>query len=764
MEIMQMNKIYRHTLRGLLLPAITFVAAACCVPDAAARMTYKLNDTVRTGFDAMDYVLQKPLGNPRFENKRFGDHFFMSGGAGVSMAGLHARPGFGLELQLGDWITPLHGWRVNFNAGAHSVASGYSYVPYGSVSADYLLNFTSLLRGYRPGRKFELIGALGAEYQRVKDKSAWGNEVGIRASLQARFNVRPSLYLYLEPRLTLLAGTRYRGVTNEFRRFRPDLGFYVGLGYRLLRGDERSLGTDRFLNVDDSHLFFGVGAGAATFARGASESSIGPDAQIYVGKWLSSAAGLRLKAQFGKYLLPGRVPPHHYIASGMLDYVWNITSAFGGYRPDEVFGLNLNLGVGLGYVNNAKAKLYPGVEGGLTASFRLSPNWSLYIEPQVQLFTRSFGEAAGKGRSLAPMASVMAGINYTIGNFYHNFPQSYQDYLAARNYFLTIGGAPSIRMRGDYGTGFAGIAGFGKRFTPVSSWRLTADGEVFSNTPHFVSLALSADYMFSISTSMAGFNPDRVFDLSGVLGITGGFAHYRGPVRPLIGAKAGLHGAFRLSEALDLFIEPQFVAMKTSAAGAAGWTPGVRVMAGLTYRLGRKASFSDDAFEDAPIEGRRNFVSISGGPTFFSSNIMAKNVNGAVDLSVGRWFTLVSGLRAGITYDFIPDEIKRRRLNMGLVHADYMLNVTSLITRDETRRFHIIGLLGGGVGFSDAQDSKAGLMLETGMQFRYNLPSNIDLHIEPNASFIMNRVTPNYASSSRFTAMGRVMFGASYRF
>ena len=101
---------------------------------------------------------------------------------------------------------------------------------------------------------------------------------------------------------------------------------------------------------------------------------------------------------------------------------------------------------------------------------------------------------------------------------------------------------------------------------------------------------------------------------------------------------------------------------------------------------------------------------------------------------------------------------------MGSVHADYLLNMTSLVTRDAMRRFHIIGVLGGGVSFSDAAHSRAGLMLETGMQFRYNLPFNVDVHLEPDVSFVMNRVMPNYRHSSRFSVITRVMAGASYRF
>lgn len=760
-----MTNTKRKSLRGLIAAPL-MLAAAAFSPDASARMTYQLNDTVRSGMNAMDHLLQKPLGNPVFENKRFGDHFFMSGAAGVASGGIYTRPGAALELQLGDWISPVHGWRITLGGGAHSVRDGYSYVPYGSVGADYLINFTSLLRGARKGRPFELVGGLGAEFQGVRSEGTYYKELGVRASLQTRFNLSRSLYLYLEPRLTLSAGNRYAGIPDQPRRFRPDLGLYVGLGYRLLHGEERSAYSEPFVNIDDSHLFFGAGVGAASFIRGGSRSTIGSDTYFFAGKWLSYVSALRLKAEIGKY--PVSYADDRYIASGMLDYVWNITNAFSGYHPSSVFGLNLNLGVGLGYVNRGKAKYYPGVEAGLTASFRLSPNWSLDIEPQAQLFTRAFADAAGKGNCLSPMASVKAGLTYTIGNFYHDHPESLTDYLAARNYFLTAGAALSYRLRDSYGPGVNAIVGFGKRFTPVSSWRIAFDGEFFTRFPRFVSLGASADYLFSISTSMAGFNPDRVFDLSGLVGLTGGVSHQGGDdkaIEPLIGAKVGLHGDFRLCDYLDLFIEPQGVMMYTRRYGSSVMTPGVRLMAGLTYRLGRKSNPAGYSLEGSPVEHQQTFVSLSGGPTAFTGNVRNGRINGALDAAIGGWFNLASGLRVGVTYDFIPSDVKWLRLNMGTVHADYLLNISSLITRDETRRFHIIGFLGGGVAFSGQRCSSAGLAVDGGAQFRYNLPwYNIDLHIEPNVSFIMNRVTPEYVSSTRFTTMARLLFGVSYRF
>jgi hypothetical protein len=761
---MAMYKRYKTIINSYVLPAAIAAAALSAPVHATAKTSYQLNDTARIGFNAIDYVLQKPLGSPVFEHKTFGDHLFISGGVGMSTSG-GDRPAAHGEVSLGDWISPVHGWRLSANAGLYDVKEGYRYVGYGGVSLDYLMNLTTLLRGYDPDRKFELIGGLGAEYQRLYSNGSWGNRAGVRGSLQARFNVGSSLFLYVEPQLKLTAGTRYRGIYDNFRRFRPEVGLNVGLGYRLLQGAARREGASEFYNIDDSHIFFGAGGGVASFIRGGNRNTISPVGEVYVGKWLSSAAGLRLKAQFGDYKITSKKDNSHYIAAGSLDYVWNLATAFGGYRPNEVMGINLNMGVAAAYADDAKMKVYPGLEAGLTATFRLSRNWSLFIEPQLQLYTRNFAGDIGKGHCLSPIGSVMAGIQYTYGNFAHDFAESYDIYNRSNKYFLTLSGAPSIRFRGDYGTGTYLSAGFGKRFTPISSWRITADGEYFNSYPKYLSMALSADYLFSISTAMAGFNPDRVFDLSGVIGVEGGAVHHGQSIKATGGGKFGLHGAFRLADNLELFVEPQFVALRNSSVYSTGWTPGMRFKVGLTYRLGSNSSAGSSNNAESPLEGKRNFLSLAGSPTLCIGNLSNIKVNGAVGVDLGHWFTNVSGARLGYIYDFIPARnVPRNRLNLHSFRADYLLNITTLGTHDTSRRFHIIGIVGGGMAFSDVKSSLKGAMLEGGLQFRYNLPYDIDIHLEPNASFYMNRIAQNYATDARFFTVGRITAGVSLRF
>ena len=79
-------------------------------------------------------MLQRPLGNSSFEHKRFGDKFFITAGGGISTYNQKPRQWFPSrfrgELSFGDWITPVHGWRIGFNAGIHS-KSGQSWKGFG---------------------------------------------------------------------------------------------------------------------------------------------------------------------------------------------------------------------------------------------------------------------------------------------------------------------------------------------------------------------------------------------------------------------------------------------------------------------------------------------------------------------------------------------------------------------------------------------------------------------------------------------------------
>lgn len=105
--------------------------------------------------------------------------------------------------------------------------------------------------------------------------------------------------------------TGYDLAPDDWHRFKADASINIGIGYRLLGKKERMAGATPFAGINDDHLFFGIGGGLSNFAQNiayrATTDNIAGEA--YVGKMFSSAAGLRLKAQYGKLGLTGDQPP-----------------------------------------------------------------------------------------------------------------------------------------------------------------------------------------------------------------------------------------------------------------------------------------------------------------------------------------------------------------------------------------------------------------------------------------------------------------------
>lgn len=756
-----MNKIFRNI--SLLL-----MIAGLSAPVYAKRNTYNLSGLKSSGLNGLDHVLQKPLGNDTFPNdeRGFFKHIFVGAGAGVSMRGDNfttlPKPGLNLNGQLGSWFTPIHGIRIMGGGGFLSIHDGIRRSWYSAGQIDYMLNLSYLLRGYNPYRKFELIGTVGPEFQIIRFNGAWYKSMGLGASLQMRFNVNPAMYLYLEPRFAML--TRYHYDNHyDLYRMRTDASLNLGVGYRVLYGKYREAGASEFKQRKDDNLYIGVEGGLWTFPRGSIKLS-DICAGVYVGKMFSSASGLQLNAGTGQ--LKNAIHNGYY-AIGTLDYVLNLDNAFGGYRPNQVFNIMMNIGVGGGIAHrNTQNTFSPGISAGLTGLFRLSPNWALTLHPQMYMFRSSFNQMLAS--SYSPLTSVDLGVRYTTGNFSKLHPVSYEVFNngSTKKWFITAGAGLGRRINSNFGYGGDLNVGFGKRFTPISSWRLSVNGDIFPHNPVAIDITGNLDYLSSITTAMYGFDPERVFDLQIMLGAMGGLSNYIGSLKPVLGFKAGLQASFRLSKYLDIFVEPHLIATNTPYVdGMRIWTPELRGNIGLTYRLGTPKGGRGKISETHYGE-HRFFAGLSAGPSMYAGWVSRNNLNlsGVFDLSVGRWFSMVSGLRFMYSNDWTPFLSKKDYF--GSAHVDYLLNVTSLIDRSASRRFHIIGAVGAGLGFSPKGTRTTGAMSYGGVQFRYNLPYyNLDVHLEPGATFWAARLMPSSIGyPHRFSLGARMTAGVSYRF
>lgn len=745
---------------------VSLLLAATISVGAAAKNNISINPDESIGFNALDYVLQKPLGNDTFPSSQgLSQRFFISLGMGTEAIGdefgaPRIKPGYKLSADAGYWFTPVHGLRLGVDAGLKSVHKGDGRVWSGGLRAEYMVNFTNLLRGYNPARWFELSGSVGLVGERVRRNGVWiGQDFGATAAMQCRFNVQPSLYLYAEPRLTMLSGKRY-DPPYDWRRTKVNLSFNVGVGYRLLTGEERQRGATPFYQTDDDNFYFGVGGGIVDMTRPNFPHSFFsnhcPYGTAFAGKMFTAESGLEVSMNFGR-MGPSTLSSPHYFATTTLAYSLNLNNALGGYRPDQRFQIFLNMGPSLAY---QWGKKYLGYTSGLTAVYNVLPNWGIFLRPQAGIYHRNFAHALGHNHSI--LASATLGLRYTIGDYSRNHSRSNDEYNSDNKWFIQGSVGPTWRQRRVLGTGEVYALSFGKRFTPVSSWRLGVEETMYLRHPHYFSGVVTLDYLTSVSTAMAGYDPDRVFDLQGVLGVYAGVANHDEPIAATYGLRGGLQGNFRVSPKVDIFVEPLFLASRVPARHTGHWwTPQLRVYVGVKYRFG-EGTFGTEY--KASSDGKRNFIGVSAGPSIFSWSCTRNDydITPTLDVSVGHWFSSVSGARLTYGTDWVHIYDQKHKVNS--VHADYLLNISSIVDRQAEKKWHLIGAVGVGAGFCKDAEKDCGFMAYGGLQLRYNLPGGLDVHIEPGMEFWSDKVVPVPYTPHHFVATARLTGGFSFRF
>lgn len=568
--------------------ALTLIVAFASVASAKKKSVI-INGREFIGFNAINHVLQKPLGNPSFpeDEKGFGQHLYfgINGGASYSTrsyinkgAWELTRPGYKFGAHFGGWITPVHGIRLTGNYGKYSTNYGTVNPTYGSIRADYMMNLSSLLYGYDSNRKFELLGAMGLIYQYINQNGSANNNFGVATSLQMRFNLANSFYLFLEPEVAVLEGNK-PNIGRTWSHMNTDLALNVGVGYNILTGKQRLEGSTKFEQSPEDNIFYGVAGGLFTFNNpGAKINS--STASLFMGKMFSSTSGIQFTGRYS-HIKNAPIAKRRNIAMATVDYVFNMNNAFLGYRPNEVFQMLLNVGPSIEKSQNSN-KFYAGVHAGVTGLFRLSHNWGIFVSPQIYGFANKFNTEIGMGKK--PMLAIDLGLRYTVGDFSRRFKNAHltgTDSIQRWFFNAAIGGG--LRPRFGQRPLFDAYVGIGKRFTPISSWRLNLDGEYIRN---YGRLTANIDYLSNITTAMMGYKENRVFDLQAVAGLFAGGAKYtEDGVKATFGAKAGFQANFRITHNLGIYIEPQILAVYGPyyKHNYMVWSPDARMQFGLKY-------------------------------------------------------------------------------------------------------------------------------------------------------------------------------------
>lgn len=581
------------------------MAAVCSIPVSAQveEETVVVEEVVSgapaettEGFNALKYTLQKPNRNQFFRNKMFGDHYFVSieGGGGLFMDPDNLFSSSTLDyrfgVSFGDWVTPVYGWRLGLNAGRHHLDGHHS--AFGGASLDWLVNFSSLLRGYNVNRKFEVIATPGIEYQLSRHCHHSNSIFGLRFGLQGRWNFARNLYAYVEPRIGLYYGNGiYRNIENPSGfHYRIEPSLMVGLGFRRMTAEEREKWTEPFetQNAAD-HMFYEIGAGWTNLKKHNGKSGMFTDNNLTFsfsgGKWFSPYSAIRFNASYGKIY-----HPREFFMGGV-DYMWNLTNAINGYRVYSPFELDLFAGVCGMYVKEAYAKLYPGVEAGLKAMVNINPNWGIFIEPQGRIMLRGFRQDIYDSKVLS---SINIGLRYSIGDYKYNYAENLARFKEAddKHQFVTLSFGPG-KYKKNYGIGYTLEAGYGRWFSPMSAWKVGVDAQIFPHdNENLKNISVGGDYILSVSSALAGYDPDRFFDFSGSLGAYIGVANSKPSygseetTRFTASFKASFIASFKVAQNWSVNVQTQSIAGALPVSeGAMEFRPEMRLMFGTKYEF-----------------------------------------------------------------------------------------------------------------------------------------------------------------------------------
>ncbi len=166
--------------------------------------------------------------------------------------------------------------------------------------------------------------------------------------------------------------------------------------------------------------------------------------------------------------------------------------------------------------------------------------------------------------------------------------------------------------------------GLGKYFSPEVGARIQFNGwesktylPIIDDTYSTKSIGVNFDALFDLTNIFSKYNPDRKFNLIGIVGVgyTGGFSHQYGPVHygktRNISPRVGFAADFRLSDAWKFNVEANgnLDADNFNGIVAGGKYDGrLNMLVGLTYRFPQRGFKVLDAIDPAALQELNNKI------------------------------------------------------------------------------------------------------------------------------------------------------------
>ena len=736
-----------------------------------------------------------------FTNTRFRDNIFFTTAFGVQRVTSRLMDlkgqnyaGFDGMLGMGGWFNDVHGIRLSSLIGFAPYSSSEPGVSSSSKlinvigRADYLVNYSNLFAGYNEGRLFKLIGTFGFELAGTRyEDTSWKMAAGLGLGLQGAFRVSPTIDLFMEPRMSFYNKT-YTHANNN--RFDGVASMLFGVTYHS-SDNEYKKDNDIFAHKSKSdHMFVTASIGmGGTYSRYDQELTPGEELScrfnIGFGKWFTKNSGLQIT---GGALLygtrnPNTTPNDPYRARTMslsADYMFNMTNIVAGYKEDRFFEAIGGAGVSAIYHHST---FYPALQAFLRGNFNLKNNWSVYVEPHAMwsptrcVFTNSISTR----KAIIMTANV--GTSYMLKGY--DAP-SYQVFTATegKRLFFSLGAGVSGNLDNrlftdtKYRVGPIGRLSVGCWESPIFGWRVSAMAEKLNGATNFEDIShagLEADAMFSIMTAALGYKPYRMFDLNLAAGVHAGFAIVNHDRRFIPGFQGSLQGVYNVTPQIGVYLEPQLAVYLNKFDGLNKQKTNLSLSAGVTYTMNQAdrihSSVSSSAMDN------KNFMSVYGGLGLNGNTLMSKfngkfadNMTYSGGLVYGRWINDVHGLRLNAEYNYIqkPYQVVGKPLGIAAARADYMLNISNLMTGyNPQSRFNASVFAGAGVALpvvgENVLEIKPTYTLAFGLKANVRVTDNIDFYVEPRGVFYGDKID-NYKSNAGFDATAMVLAGFDFKF
>lgn len=730
---------------------------------------------------ALDMMLQRPKVAKHYEHKRFGDHFFLEGGVGlnsiVTRTNYLESPSFSANIGLGDWVTPLHGWRIDLQGGSFKL-NDRKATTYGGA-LNYMLNITALSQPtwrdstYANQKAFEVIGVAGVDFYRASQDGESANALGLHLGLRGQARLSDYTYFYIEPRLGVYSDNVL--LEDSWRGYRFAASLMAGFGYRVSPSTRAARQSVPYLTsghfLDDTFVSVSGGPSALVKNDGSTKDYFGGKVSGYLGKWFNPYIGVRLGAHAGYYKQAGNT---HVKALGLsAGVLWNMRNTFMGYNPDRRFWINAVADASLNGSGSGDGKKFtPGIGGGLQFNVRLGKGVDFYLEPRVDVYGKDFAYYTASSASYDAAASLMAGLTFhqnldTRTQLRRN--DDFKQQTAYDNLFFEAGagGALPVSKRA-YGNAFSYLrpkvfVGVGKWFTATDGLRLWVEASQYQTSVNnrIKTTAVGVDYLWNITNAFHGYIPDRPFELVGAIGVNGSTRH--GSRRFFPGLNAGLKGIWHANKMWALFIEPQLRLYNEDYLHDAK-TPWMKpdlvsaVVAGLQVNLRSYNPVQGrELFDDTE---RKSFFSVAGGLYAPGNSLRTGKTYGAVArMSYGRWFSPLAAWRVNLSGQVNPRRSQRyAQLTLG---GDYLLDLSALsYGYDEDRVVTLRALAGLNLGV-DYTSRKSHFVADVhgGAQLGFRLSKTLELYLEPQVGY---RLDHRFTQRMR-RVVPQMLMGLNYR-